>query len=338
MINDISNQVSVIIVTHNSERVIERCIDSILAQEPHETIVVDSGSTDATTEIIKDNYLDVLLLELDDNLGYGSCVNYASRQAAGKYLVILNPDTKLHRGAVQSLVEPLIGNSMIITAPQIRTFDGTINTCGNHEHITGLAFVRGFGDDPEVYSTREQLSGFSGAGFGIRRDTFEKLDGFEQEMFMYMEDAELSWRAHSKDVEIMLIPNAIVYHEYESPVVNKQKLYYLEFGRYIILRKYYDSLITILLAPSLCLTELLTWGYATLIGIDGVRMKYRGMIDAFRTDIESEPTADSDVFAKLDITLPEAGLTDSPASRFVRQVSNGIYKINYSIYTFLNSR
>jgi GT2 family glycosyltransferase len=329
------DQTSVIVVTYDSENEIERCVDSILAEDPHEIIVVDSGSTDTTTDILRDDYPTVSLFELEDNPGYGSCVNHAVHQAASEYLIVMNPDTKLHSGTIRTLVEPLTEQPRRITAPQIRTFDGTINTCGNHEHLTGLAFTRGFGEPPEAHATREQLAGFSGACFGVRRDTFEELGGFEEELFLYMEDAELSWRAHSKNVEILFVPAAIVYHEYGGPVVDGKKLYHLEFGRYIILRRYYDLPTALLFAPSLFLTELLTWGYGLLIGIDGIRMKSRGVFDGLRVDIETEPSADPGVFAKLDVTLPEVELADSSAGRLMRRISNGIYKMNYTLYQIL---
>ncbi|MCQ4333116.1 glycosyltransferase [Natronomonas sp. F2-12] len=329
-----NDQTSVIVVTYNSENVIERCVDSILTEDPHEIIVVDSGSTDTTTDILRDDYPTVSLFELEDNPGYGSCVNHAVRQISSEYLIVMNPDTELHSGAIRTLVEPLIEQPRRITVPQIRTFDGTINTCGNREHMTGLAFTRGFGEHPEAHATREQLAGFSGACFGVCRDTFEELGGFEEELFLYMEDAELSWRAHSKSVEVLLVPAAIVYHEYRGPVVDAKKLYHLEFGRYVILRRYYDFPTALLFAPSLLLTELLTWGYALLIGIDGIRMKSRGVFDGLRVDIETEPSADPSIFAKLDITLPEVELTGSSAGRLMRRIGNSIYKMNYALYRF----
>lgn len=332
-----NDQTTVIVVTYDSENVIERCIESILAEGHHELIVVDSGSKDATTEILSDNYPAVSLFELEDNPGYGSCVNHAVQQATGDYLVVLNPDTKVHSGAIQALVEPLAADPERITAPQIRTFDERINTCGNREHITGLAFVRGFGDEPETHSNSEQLAGFSGACFGIRRDTFENLGGFEEELFLYMEDAELSWRAHSKNVEILFVPSAIVYHEYEGPAVDANKLYHLEFGRYVILRRFYDLPTAVLLAPSLLLTELLTWGFAVLLGTNGIRMKFCGVADGLRVDIGPEPSADPSVFAKLNVTLPIAELTDSFVGRLAGWIGNVIYKLNYALYRFFKS-
>lgn len=332
-----NDQTSVIVVTYNSENVIKRCIDSILVEGPHEIIVVDSGSADETIKILRDSYPAVSFFELEGNPGYGSCVNHAVRQATSEYLIVLNPDTKLHSGSIGTLVEPLAEHPMCITAPQIRTFDETINTCGNHEHMTGLAFVRGFGDDPEAHSTSEPLPGFSGACFAIRRDTFEELGGFEKEIFLYMEDAELSWRAHAKNVEIQFVPTAIVYHEYEGTVVDANKLYHLEFGRYVILRKYYDLPTAVLFAPSLLFTELLTWGYAALLGINGIWMKSRGIVDGLQADIRTEPTADPSVFKKLDVTLPDSELTDSALRRLMHRIGNRVYKINYRLYQFLKS-
>ena len=49
----------------------------------------------------------------------------------------------------------------------------------------------------------------------IRRDLFRELGGFTEELFMYLEDTELGWRAHLRDLRVVVDPSADVYHDYE---------------------------------------------------------------------------------------------------------------------------
>jgi hypothetical protein len=89
----------------------------------------------------------------------------------------------------------------------------------------------------------------------IRRGLFDELGGFTDELFMYLEDTELGWRAHLHGLHVVVDPGADVYHEYEFGR-NPGKVELLERNREIFVLSAYSLRLLLLLTPVLAATEL----------------------------------------------------------------------------------
>jgi GT2 family glycosyltransferase len=89
----------------------------------------------------------------------------------------------------------------------------------------------------------------------IRAETFRKLGGFAEELFMYLEDLELGWRVRLAGLSVVVDPGADVYHEYEYGR-NPRKSYLLERNRLVFVLSAYSARLLVLLAPLLAVTEL----------------------------------------------------------------------------------
>ena len=99
--------VSVLIVSYRCRDEVAACLASIpsgATSVSTEVIVVDNDSGDGTTELIRDRFPDVDLVASDENLGFAVAVNLAARRAKGAFLLLLNPDTVVHPGAIDALV------------------------------------------------------------------------------------------------------------------------------------------------------------------------------------------------------------------------------------------
>ena len=327
----LSNKATVIIVTYNHAKYMKNCISSVLENNPSEVIVVDNGSSDGTVELIEKEFFQVKLIRSPRNLGYGGGNNFGVKHAKGEYVVILNPDTKVEKNWLEKLLKPLEKEEKLITTPKILTYDGSkINTCGNIDHFTGLTFTRGLNESPGKFNEFEYLSGLSGACFAMRRKDYLELGGFDENFFTYNEDAEFSWRAHAKGFNILYVPTSIVYHDYELKVPPK-KIYYLEKGRYIILRKYLTWREVLLMLPSLLATEILTWGYSVLQGIEGIKFKFKAILDSIKMDITKIETDRKELLRKVDCLIPEDQLTYTVFDKIIKKIANLIFQMNYKL-------
>lgn len=336
----INDTVSIIIVSYNSSSFIEACIKSILDHSNGsdyllDIIMVDNNSMDHTVQIVKENYPMVRIIENEINSGYGSANNLGVNYAIGKYLIIINPDTVVEHGWLESLIGPLSTIPKIITSPKILIYDGSaISTSGNRIHYTGLAFAGEFGKMPDTSIIAKYISGISGCCFAIRKDDFIKLGRFDESIFMYHDDVDLSWRAHLMGFKILYNPSSIVKHNY-SLKISPEKLYNLEFGRYIVLRKYLSRWDFLLISPSLVMAEILTFGYASKLGIRGVKYKLNAMMDGLIKPVIKVNGDKNTLFNSLDIAVPVDQFTYNNVEKMALQIFNELFKLNYSLLAYL---
>ena len=100
-----NTKVFTVIVTYNGLQLIKHCLDSVYTTTT--IIVVDNASSDDTVSYIAKNYSDIIILEQDQNLGFGRAnnlgISYALNSGAD-YLLLLNQDAKMKDNAVHALV------------------------------------------------------------------------------------------------------------------------------------------------------------------------------------------------------------------------------------------
>lgn len=324
---DTLKDTSVIIVTHNHVNFMENCLNSLL-NDKLEIIVVDNKSTDGTPEYIENNFPQVKLIRNRVNSGYGAGNNLGAKNSSRDYLVILNPDTKIEQDTIKNLLKPLKNDSNLVIIPKVLYYNGErINTCGNKLHFTGMAFTRGNGEKPDSRSKSRFVNGLSGVCFAISKENYFKLGGFDENIFLYMEDTELSWRICSKGLKIIYVPDSVVFHDYNFNI-NSEKLYHVEKGRYIILRKYFTIREYLLFLPSLVVTEVLTWGYAILNGINGVHSKFKAIYDGFSMSLDVVETDRHKLLSQLNTKIPELNFKFKGIYIVSRKIANFIYVLN----------
>lgn len=261
-------QVSIIIVNYNGGELLERCICSLRqdAIQDYEIILMDNASTDGSVEAVAQTFPDIRLIWSERNLGFGAGNNLAARQARGDYLAFLNPDTVVEPGWLDALVAALERDPRIgLATSQILLLDapGTINTCGNDVHYTGLTLCRNAGMDRAALVEPAEVNAISGAACVIRRSLFETLRGFDDTFFLYMEDTDLSWRVRLAGYQCVCVPASVVYHDYTLHF-GPHKTFYQERNRYLMLLKSLQWPTLLILSPALILAEAVTWGFVLL--------------------------------------------------------------------------
>jgi GT2 family glycosyltransferase len=251
-----SRFLSVVVVAYHSGSALQRCLRALREDVPEaEVIVVDNG---ADGEIVEQERWERLrLVDPGENIGFAAGANLGAAEASDDVLVFLNPDTVVGPGALRRLARTLEDPAVGIAMPRLRLLDRPelFNSGGTVVHVSGLAWAGRFGEQAESINSLEDVAAASGAALAIRRDTFHALGGFTQELFMYQEDVELSWRAHLAGLRVVVDPGADVFHEYEFGR-HPSKIALLERNRLIFVLTSYSLRLLFLLGPLLVLFEL----------------------------------------------------------------------------------
>jgi GT2 family glycosyltransferase len=257
--------VSAVIVTYASGAELTRCLQSLVG-EVDEVIVVDNGGGSSEIEEARGRE-GVQVVSPSENLGFAAGANVGGQEAGGDVLVFLNPDTVVAPEALrhleQRLEEPTIGIAMarlrLLDEPEL------LNSAGTEVHVTGIGWAGGYGLPVETVSEVRDVAAPSGAAMAVRAETFRQLGGFADELFMYLEDLELGWRARLAGYRVVVDPAADVFHQYEYGR-NPRKSYFLERNRLLFVLTAYSARQLLLLLPLLLATELGMVGLAAKEG------------------------------------------------------------------------
>jgi len=223
---------TVIVVSYNTRALTLKCLQTLHAathETAFRTVVFDNASTDGSAAAIAAAFPQVELIANDENLGFAAANNRVAAQARTEWLLLLNPDTEVHDGAVDRLLafaraHPRAG----ITGGRTVFPDGSLNIASCWNRITpwsafcnaaGLssAFPRSSLFNPEAIggwardSVRE-VDIVVGCFLMIRRDLWNDLGGFDLKYFMYGEEADLCLRARAMGFRPMITPEAEIMH------------------------------------------------------------------------------------------------------------------------------
>lgn len=212
--------VSVIIVTWNSGKYLQTCLDRLVSQSFHdfELILVDNGSADGSLEGLREKYptLDLRIHRLDSNFGFTVANNIGARLARGKWLALLNADAFPEADWLEQLLRAAGDNpeftffaSRQIQANAPELLDGS----GDAYHVSGLAWRHGYNHLAANYGLEsvEVFSACAAAGL-YSRDGFIKVGGFDEDYFSYFEDVDLGFRLRLTGGRCLYVPQAVVHH------------------------------------------------------------------------------------------------------------------------------
>jgi GT2 family glycosyltransferase len=337
---------SVIVVATNELHHLRDCLPSLAALDgpPTEVIVVDNASTDGTGAALAAAYSWVRTVRSERQLGYAPANNLGFRHARGDYLVVLNPDTRVDPGFVRGLIETsrARGDRALVTS-RICMFDcpTTINTVGNIVHFSLIAACRGLGDPCERRATTDEVPSISGCAFLIPRRVLDDLGPFDEAIYPYLEDTELSLRAWLGGYSCVTAPASLVFHKY-SIRLQTRKFFYIERNRWLVMLRTFRIPTLVLLLPPLLLIEAMSWAYAARLGRAHLGAKARSYASILRLlpivrrgrqqSRALRRVGDRLLLAKLAAELPIGQLVhDVGASRGVLSAINGVLVAYYAV-------
>ncbi|HCK69090.1 MAG TPA: hypothetical protein DHW17_07395, partial [Nitrospina sp.] len=211
-------KVSVVVPNWNGMRFVGMCLDSLakLDFEDYEVIVVDNGSADGSREMIEEQYPDVKLLKLPDNMGFAIACNEGIKASNAEYIVLLNNDIEVTPDWLRELYEGMerhpecgMGTTKMMFLDQRDVFYNT----GDLFHSWSAGGGRGQGEkDLGQYETEEYVFGAC-AGAGIyRREFFNQVGLFDEDFFIFAEDVDLNMRGQLQGLKAVYLPKAKVFH------------------------------------------------------------------------------------------------------------------------------
>jgi GT2 family glycosyltransferase len=250
--------IAVVIVAYDAGPRLVRCLEALAddAAVGAEIVVVNNGRRGPEVEWAEGvDYVD--LVEAGGNVGFAAGCNLGVAATNGSTLVFLNPDTVVAPGALSALAARLEDDSVGIAMARLRLLDEPelLNSRGAALHISGLGWSSGHGESAASVDDVQEIAYANGSAFAIRRLLFEELGRFTDEFFIYLEDAELSWRARLAGHRVVLDPAADVFHDYEYDR-NPTKLYYMERNRLVLVLTAFQLRTILVLLPVLLAGEL----------------------------------------------------------------------------------
>ncbi len=224
-------RLSIVIVTYNSRTDIGDCLDSISADRAprvaHEIVIIDNRSTDGTVAYLRERWPDIRVIDAGGNRGFAAANNIGIRQTSGEYVLLLNPDTSVHAGALDRLVATLDAEPAVaIVGPRIEDPGGLVELSFGRM-ISPLAEVGQkllvAGNDrrwPLLASMVERMTSrpravdwVSGACLLARRRDLEAVGLLDERFFMYTEDVDLCASVRARGRQVRFEPAARIVHQ-----------------------------------------------------------------------------------------------------------------------------
>lgn len=223
---------SIIIIAYNSCDFIPACLKSIRDAGEGldvEIIVLDNGSPEPIAPEIKDFFKEVIWIDSEKNLGFGKGCNLAEKKATKPYLFFINPDTIVSRDSLREVLQFMDSHPESGTVGcRILNEDGSLQwacrrsfptVIGAVSKTIGLATLfpknKVLASYNMTYANPDEeteVDAISGSFFCIRRDVYEKLNGFDDDFFMYGEDLDLCFRTKKMGLKNYYTPVTNILH------------------------------------------------------------------------------------------------------------------------------
>jgi GT2 family glycosyltransferase len=220
-------RVRAVVLCWNNAAFIDRCVDHLVATEwsGHlEVVVVDNGSTDGSVDRWSARHPTVTLIETGENLGFAGGMNRGLVDLDDlDAIALVNSDAFVDPGWLTPLAEALDADRGVGAASPKILFasagDGPplINNVGNVLGTTWEPHDRGYGEPDEgQYDRPEEVWGWCGAAVLLRRQYLDEVGRFDERLFLYAEDVDLSWRGARRGWRYRYVPASIVHHEHRA--------------------------------------------------------------------------------------------------------------------------
>ena len=249
----------IVIVSYRCRELVRAALEALEEHKPYAPIqvcVVDNASHDGTAEMIRSDFPHVLVIDSGANVGFAVACNIGIRRGSGRYVLALNPDTRITPGALDKLLRfmdnhpevgicgcRLINEKGVFEPAAKRAFPTVTGALG---YFLGIARRKRAPKRLAQYTAPDVEGGpvdaVCGACMLMRRSALEEVGLFDEGYWMYQEDLDLCYRFHEAGWITWYEPSVTVMHFWggssgrsRSPRLN----YAFHYGMYRFYRKHY---------------------------------------------------------------------------------------------------
>ncbi|MCX6724645.1 MAG: glycosyltransferase family 2 protein [Candidatus Shapirobacteria bacterium] len=232
MENSEKPKVSIVILSWNTQKLLEQCLKSI----PFfvEIIVVDNGSTDGTLHFLDSlKWPNLKVIKNQTNLGFAKGNNQGIKIANGDLIMLLNSDTIVQKGAIEKLVSfyEKQKDKNIAFSPLLLNLDGTVQTeyylkfpnlwqtLFYHNPILRFLIMKIFlrklivNDLNKIQKGEPfEIAPLQGAALMVPKEVWRKVGFLDEDYHFLFEDVDWSWRSQKAGVKLFLVPQAKITH------------------------------------------------------------------------------------------------------------------------------
>ena len=224
---------SIITVNWKVKDLLEKCLRSVYEQTKDisfEVFVVDNDSGDGSVEMVREKFPQVSLTASNDNLGFAKGNNIAVKDAKGRYILLLNPDTEILDNAIGKMVKfmdnhPGCGiagckllNPDLTLQPSVRHFPTFLSQAlillKLHHLFPHSAPMRHYLAEDFDYTKTQPADQVMGAFFMIRKKVIEKIGLLDEKFWIWFEEVDYCKRTKEAGFKILYTPEAKIIHYY----------------------------------------------------------------------------------------------------------------------------
>ena len=292
------DDLTIIIVSWNCKTYLVDCLRSIEAAGSTcswSVIVVDNNSGDGTVELLRKDFPMVSLIANAHNTGFAAANNQAMKAARSRYMMLLNPDTFLHRGALDELVRFMDSHPTVwVAGPLLLNRDGSVQHSGVRFPSTWNIFCemffldrlfprsKAFGKHKEQYadtSVPHAVDYVRGACLIVRTSVLDAVGGLDERFFMYFEETDWCYRITQAGGEVYVCPSAEVVHFGGDDIghYDEQRLMHYHKSLLLFYQKYYTLYSAAGLRIILALRSLIRIGVWSIAGLVRPALRYAAM-------------------------------------------------------------
>lgn len=218
--------VSVILLTRNTCQQTREAIESVLASSDSltkEIHVVDNGSTDETPATLPKLFPQIHYSRMERNLGFARGVNFAARESAGDFLLLLNSDARLAPDALALAIDWMRAHARCgIAGGQLYSPGGRKqNSIANfpslatellNKFLLRSLWPKRFPGKEQDYREPLEVESVLGAFFLVRRSVWDQLGGLDERFFFFLEETDFCLRARQAGFSTVHLPQVHVWH------------------------------------------------------------------------------------------------------------------------------